>query len=48
MLDAMAKRQPLRPLKLEPPKAIEPPKAELARDEAPRVATASPVPARMS
>ena len=47
MLDAMAKRQPLRPLKLEPPK-LEPPKAEVARAEPPRVATAAPIPTRMS
>jgi tetratricopeptide (TPR) repeat protein len=47
MLDAMAKRQPLRPLKLEPPK-VEPPKAEVARAEPPRVATAAPIPTRMS
>jgi tetratricopeptide (TPR) repeat protein len=47
VLDAMAKRQPLRPLKLEPPK-VEPPKTEAARAEPPRVASAAPTPTRMS
>ncbi len=47
MLDAMAKRQPLRPLKLEPPKA-DTPRADVARTDTPRVATAAPMPPRMS
>ncbi|MGJ4897080.1 DnaJ domain-containing protein [Bradyrhizobium oligotrophicum] len=46
VLDAMAKRQPLRPLKLEPPKSDI--KAETPKAEAPKVATAAPMPSRMS
>ncbi|MGJ5176415.1 DnaJ domain-containing protein [Bradyrhizobium oligotrophicum] len=54
VLDAMAKRQPLRPLKLEPPKfdpkadirtespKAEPPKAAAAPSISPRMATATP------
>ncbi|CCD93806.1 conserved hypothetical protein [Bradyrhizobium sp. ORS 375] len=50
VLDAMAKRQPLRPLKLEPPKteAKADAKPEAPRVETPRVATAAPLPARLS
>jgi len=47
VLDAMAKRQSLRPLKLEPPKA-DMARTEVARTETPRVATAAPIPPRMS
>ncbi|WP_315759602.1 MULTISPECIES: J domain-containing protein [unclassified Bradyrhizobium] len=46
VLDAMAKRQPLRPLKLEPPKSDI--KAETPKAEAPKVAAAAPMPSRMS
>jgi tetratricopeptide (TPR) repeat protein len=50
VLDAMAKRQPLRPLKLDPPKAevradI---KVETPRAEPPKVAAVVPMPPRMS
>ncbi|MDU6669919.1 MAG: DnaJ domain-containing protein [Bradyrhizobium sp.] len=51
VLDAMAKRQPLRPLKLDPPKTetkaelpkSEPPKVAAATTMSPRMATATPV-----
>ncbi|MGJ4993939.1 DnaJ domain-containing protein [Bradyrhizobium sp. HKCCYLR20261] len=50
VLDAMAKRQPLRPLKLDPPKAEAKAdvKPEAPKAEAPRVAAAAPLPARLS
>ncbi|CCE01470.1 J domain-containing protein [Bradyrhizobium sp. STM 3809] len=50
VLDAMAKRQPLRPLKLEPPRADArtDAKADAPRAETPRVAAAAPLPARLS
>ncbi|MGJ5046887.1 DnaJ domain-containing protein [Bradyrhizobium oligotrophicum] len=46
VLDAMAKRQPLRPLKLDPPKSDI--KAETPKAESPKVAAAAPMPSRMS
>ncbi|CCD86307.1 conserved protein of unknown function [Bradyrhizobium sp. ORS 285] len=53
VLDAMAKRQPLRPLKLEPPKVEAKNDAKIdakieTKPEAPKVATAAPLPARLS
>ncbi|MGY3450281.1 DnaJ domain-containing protein [Bradyrhizobium sp. USDA 4353] len=55
VLDAMAKRQPLRPLKLEPPKVDASARIDArveakieAKPEAPKVATAAPLPARLS
>ncbi|UFZ07946.1 DnaJ domain-containing protein [Bradyrhizobium ontarionense] len=47
VLDAMAKRQPLRPLKLEPPKA-EVAKVEMPKADPPKVAAAAPISPRMS
>ncbi|MGC2779143.1 MAG: DnaJ domain-containing protein [Bradyrhizobium sp.] len=47
VLDAMAKRQPLRPLKLEPPKA-ELAKVEMPKVDPPKVAASAPMSPRMS
>ncbi|GLH80265.1 hypothetical protein SSBR45G_51740 [Bradyrhizobium sp. SSBR45G] len=50
VLDAMAKRQPLRPLKLDPPKADAKAdvKPDMPKAEAPRVAAVAPMSARLS